>query len=383
MRYEILTELIDELEKKLKPIKKKCAKYGCDFKYEKVEEINKPIKGKYYNFTVVEVEGNAKIDNYELVGIIEQSDNGNIVNAINNCEVPKRFWTTENYCEHCNSKRNRKNLFIIRNTETNEYKQLGKSCVKLYTNGIDAEHFAQILHCYDILKKYNDMYFEDYIDTYNAIASYKVDDVLNLAIMLIDEIGYMNTNDEISTKSLIKYGLRDIKLMNKEINKKAIIEFTKADIDVDRSTKINNIKEYYMNMKADTEYIHNIQVLLSNEYIREDKIGYIAYLPKGYDKYIEQVKKQKALCDVDSIYYGDISKRYKQVDVKQIKDIATYSNDYGIVTVYQIVIDNSILIWKTNKHIELNDINKIDFTVKEHRIYKGINQTIVTRCKLY
>ena len=35
------------------------------------------------------------------------------------------------------------------------------------------------------------------------------------------------------------------------------------------------------------------------------------------------------------------------------------------------------------KHIELNDINKIDFTVKEHRIYKGINQTIVTRCKLY
>lgn len=383
MRYEILTELIDELEKKLKPIKKKCAKYGCDFKYEKVEEINKPIKGKYYNFTVVEVEGNAKIDNYELVGIIEQSDNGNIVNAFNNCEVPKRFWTTENYCEHCNSKRNRKNLFIIRNTETNEYKQLGKSCVKLYTNGIDAEHFAQILHCYDILKKYNDMYFEDYIDTYNAIASYKVDDVLNLAIMLIDEIGYMNTNDEISTKSLIKYGLRDIKLMNKEINKKAIIEFTKADIDVDRSTKINNIKEYYMNMKADTEYIHNIQVLLSNEYIREDKIGYIAYLPKGYDKYIEQVKKQKALCDVDSIYYGDISKRYKQVDVKQIKDIATYSNDYGIVTVYQIVIDNSILIWKTNKHIELNDINKIDFTVKEHRIYKGINQTIVTRCKLY
>lgn len=384
MRYEILTELIGELEKKIKPIQRKCNKYGCDFKYEKVEEITKYVNDDYYSFTVVEVEGEAIINDYQLVGVIEYSEEGNIVKPINNAEVPKRFWNTENYCEHCNSKRFRNKLYIVKNLKTNEYKQLGKSCVKLYTNGIDAEHFAKILECFDLFAQYDDLYFEDYIGSHYVTPNYKVNDVLNIAIMLIDNLGYMNSNDELSTKKLIQYGLRDIDYMNKEIRRYCNEEFTENDVKVDRTTKINSIKEYYLSQKADTEFIHNVKVLLSNEYIKADMIGYIAYLPNGYDKYIEQKKKLEIDFDIDNAsYYGEISKRYKQVDISNIKVIATYTTEYGITTVYQIIVDNSVLIWKTSKSYDISDINKIDFTVKEYKVYKGINQTVVTRCKLY
>ena len=126
MRYEILTDAMEKLEKELKKIERKCNKYGCPFEYKIIGTTNKIINKNYYDFTIVELSGMAIINDYELIGIIKREDNKNIVNSVNGSEVPKRFWNTDNYCEHCNSKRNRNTLFILRNTKTNEYKQKSK-----------------------------------------------------------------------------------------------------------------------------------------------------------------------------------------------------------------------------------------------------------------
>ena len=107
MRYEILTDAMEKLEKELKKIERKCNKYGCPFEYKIIGTTNKMINKNYYDFTIVELSGMAIINDYELIGIIKRVDNKNIVNSVNGSEVPKRFWNTDNYCEHCNSKRNR------------------------------------------------------------------------------------------------------------------------------------------------------------------------------------------------------------------------------------------------------------------------------------
>ena len=114
-------------------------------------------------------------------------------------------------------------------------------------------------------------------------------------------------------------------------------------------------------------------------------IGYLAYLPKGYDKVIEKQRKlKKKLSDTkDAIYYGIENTRYKQINVKDCSLVGNYSTVYGITNVYQIIVDNSVLIWKTTNSIDIDNVNKIDFTVKEHRLYNGIKQTSVTRCKVY
>lgn len=383
MRYEILTDAMEKLEKELKKIERKCNKYGCPFEYKIVGTTNKKVNKCYYEFTIVELEGIAKINEYELIGIIKRVNDKNIVNSVDGAEVPKRFWTTENYCEHCNSKRNRNTLYILKTTKTNEYKQVGKSCVKLYTNGIDAEDFARLYQYGNLLGEYSDLGYE-YIDTYNVSPTYKVDDVLNVACMLIDELGYINSDDELSTKSLIQYYLGyDLGVMNKQL--KGLYEFTDKELKADRSTKINAIKEYYMNIKAKNDYEHNIQVLLANEYISMNMVGYLAYLPKGYDKVIEKQRKLgKKLSDTKNIiYYGIENKRYKQINVKDCNLVGNYSTVYGIINVYQIIVDNSVLIWKTTNSIEIDNVNKIDFTVKEHKLYNGIKQTSVTRCKVY
>lgn len=127
MQYKICESFIDEIEKKLNRIKKKCDKYGNPFKFEIVGSEIENVKDDYgnfhpYKFFIVEVEGTAKIDDWECIAVLEVYNEGNIIRKINTTiEIPERFKYTDNICEHCNSKRNRTNLYIIHNTKTDEF----------------------------------------------------------------------------------------------------------------------------------------------------------------------------------------------------------------------------------------------------------------------
>lgn len=149
MMYAIYEDFYPDVEKKLKRVAKKCIKHGNDFTFEvKGEEIREEYDKeldwkKYYKFILVEVDGTAKIDNWECIAVLENHDAGNIIRRINTeIDIPKRFKHTENVCEHCNTRRQRNNLYVIHNIETDEWKQVGGSCLKLYTGGLSMEYVA-------------------------------------------------------------------------------------------------------------------------------------------------------------------------------------------------------------------------------------------------
>jgi hypothetical protein len=153
MQYNIYEDYFVDIEKKLKRIGKKCEKHGNPFVFNVVgteikEVVDKETKEKrYYKFIVVEVEGTAKINDYECVAVLENHEFGNVIRRINTeIEIPERFLNTDNYCEHCNSKRPRKELYIIHNVKTDEFKQVGSSCLMLYTNGLNAEYVASYIN---------------------------------------------------------------------------------------------------------------------------------------------------------------------------------------------------------------------------------------------
>jgi hypothetical protein len=156
MVYAIYEEFLPDVEKKLKRIARKCERHGNPFTFEiKGEEIRAirkhdstamvgmPNPVEYYKFVLIDVEGTARIDSWECLAVMEVHDVGNVIRRINTeVEIPERFRTSENICEHCNSKRNRNNLFVIHNTKTDEWKQVGGDCLKLYTNGLNMEYIT-------------------------------------------------------------------------------------------------------------------------------------------------------------------------------------------------------------------------------------------------
>ena len=408
MTYAIYEELFPEVDKKLQRVAKKCIKHGNAFTYEiKGTEIRAiedketwVIKDKqevhpvnYYKFILVEVEGTAKIDNWECIAVLEIHDMGNIIRRINTeIVIPERFKTSDNICEHCNSKRHRKNLYVIHNTDTDEWKQVGGDCLKLYTGGLNLEYVVAWLDGITELEE-NDGFIGGGSKCY-----YPVDEVLGAAVEVIEKLGYYNRESNLPTKDLVTILMRDTDLYQKIIDLNKELRLAKLDVyferkDFYREETMNTVKliiEYYTSLEADTEFIHNIQIMLNEGYVEIKNFGFLSYLPEGYNKYlkieVKKAEKEKARANEKSEYFGEIGKRYKDKAIQSINRLTSWETQWGTTHIYKIVIeDGSVLTWKssTGLYLERNEeFDKITFTVKNHTEYKGQKQTEITRCKV-
>lgn len=392
MTYAIYEDFYADVEKKLNKIAKKCTKYGNDFIFEiKGEEIrekyNKELdRTEYYKFILVEVEGTARINDWECIAVLEIHKDGNIIRRINtNIDMPKRFENSEDICEHCNSKRHRNNLYVIHNVVTDEWKQVGGNCLKLYTNGLNMEYVTAYMDGITELEEHSEVFRA------GGKAYFTVEEILSYAVEIINKLGYFNTQSSLPTKSLVTYlayNHRDkaIEEINRELTLiKSAIRFDDKDFSkTDTESTVEKIIEYYKGLDADSEFIHNIQLILNEGYVSVNNFGFLCYLPQGYKKYIEKEieKAEKEEANAESKYFGEIGIRYKDKVIKDVVCITKYQTQWGINSIYKITIeDDATLFWKTNKYIDNEkSFDKISFTVKAHNEYKGEKQTEITRC---
>lgn len=395
MVYAICNDFYPTLEKKLNRISKKCVKNGNPFIFRKIgEEVRKIHKNDHeenVKFIMVEVEGMEKFANWEFIATLENHSSGNIIRRYNTTiDVPEKFLYSGNFCEHCNSKRHRKNLYIIHNVETDEWKQVGGNCLMQYTNGLNMEYVAAWMDGITELEENNGIIGESYTPYY------MVDEVISYAAEIIGKIGYFNANADLPTKRLVSYLLVNrlddaIKKMNYDL-KSFKVEFSQKDFFHDETEEtVRKIMEYYENLEDSSEFVHNVQVMLKEGYVTGKNIGYLCYLPEGYAKHINKVKRDEARKaeKANSEYFGEVGKRYKNIPVQSIEVITSWETMYGRTYIYRIILENScVLTWKTSKWLFLDDegekvnVEKITFTVKEHKEYKSEKQTEVTRCKI-
>ena len=185
-----------------------------------------------------------------------------------------------------------------------------------------------------------------------------------------------------------------VDLATKEINRnlenaKMMIHFSDNDFYKEETEDIaNKVIEHYKNVDDDCEFIHNIHVMLNEEYVQLKNFGFLCYLPEGYAKHVqkEAKRKEREKAVANSEYFGNVGCRYKDKDILSVSLITSWETQFGITRIYKIVLENGeTLTWKTSNYLYLESnekFDKISFTVKSHNEYKGEKQTEVTRCKV-
>ena len=426
MVYAIYEGFFTDVEKKLTRIAKKCMKHGNEFTYkiagEEIREFENKETGKveYYKFVLVDVEGTARIDDWECIAVLEIHGNGNIIRRINtDIEMPDRFKASENVCEHCGSYRNRKNLYVIHNVKTDEWKQVGGNCLMLYTGGLNIEYVASYMDGITELEEQDGMFGTSF-----GVPYYKVEDVLAWAVEVIGKTGYFNSNFSLPTKRTVAHFLfeKDLSMAIIESNKdfhsrKLDIRFSKNDfLKPDTNETVNKIIKYYNDLEDNSEFVHNIKIMLAEGFVASKNFGYLCYLPHGYAKHIEREVERAKRLEEKHEYFGEVGKRYKDVKVFHAERLTSWETDYGWMNLYKIILESGeVLTWKTSndlfdcmfedKYYDVNGehqawvvdnededkghwerhyitIDSITFTVKEHKTYNEQKQTEVTRCKL-
>lgn len=393
MRYNIPVENIEELRKTAARIQKKAVKHGCNVVFEEVDEFFKEevledgtnVTRKYI---VVEAEGEAKAEGWVFAGTIEHTQAGNILRSVSDeYKIPERYRNAKPYCEHCNTKRYRKDTYVVFNEETGEFKQVGKSCLQEYTNGLSIEMAACILrwlksveeHCY-----YGGSSYKPY---------WEVTEVSKYFVETMKKFGWASSSaGESSTKNL-GMNLYDLehgaKWLFKEEKRKYEELVAKVEFDA------NNTSDEYIEAALEwarswdgheyNDYRENLKVIANMKYCEWKHLGYLASLFMAYDKEMErEIKKMKRENErAKSQYVGEIKDRIS-CNISSFRELTWWENEWGMTFLYEFVTDEgNILIWKTSKWLDPEkDITSITGTIKAHNEFRGIKQTELTRCKV-
>lgn len=406
--YAVYEGHMDALKKKITTIQNKCRKYGCDFSFKEVGEefrevptgesdpfTGKPIKVKC-KFILVQAEGTAVINDWEFVASVEHTDAGNIFSkAMTNVEIPVRYRTAPCTCEHCNTNRIRKDTFIIRNTKTGEFKQVGKSCLMDFTHGMSAScatWFASLKNVFEEAE-------ERPVSSWNWYQKfYDTKEVLQFTAETIRHFGFRKScNSGDSTMGMMTRFF-DLTHGNTKYWEHSFINETKNlmqkvgfDSDSQEAVKMTEDALAWINsQEASNDYLHNLKTVCSLPEVNSGKFGLLVSLFPSYNKDLELQDKlrREAEAGKQSKHVGQVGDRIT-VDVESIKCITSWEscfNGYTTTTTYVWKItgkDGNIFTWKTSKWMnEELPPKTIKGTVKEHKIFREVNQTELTRCKI-
>lgn len=406
MKYNIPVENIALLDKKMARIQRKAERNGTPFKYEKCETIHvedEERPGVYHDVIVVDVDCIVKRNGWEVVAVLDHEYNRflncegeNLVHKINDGpEIPKRFYGAKCNCEHCNINRYRKETVVLYNEEKDIYRQVGKSCLMEYTNGINADMVADAMTFINEVEN-----FTEY-GTYSTL-SVRVDEFLLNVYVCAQIWGYQtkkaieNRYNEMGEK---RFAAMDYP--HKSSTAGMAISVTSGDAPVvNRSEFWEYHKEHYAEAgkfvadarkwiseqdTSDNDFMNNMRVLSQANYVRVSDIGTLAYLIKAYDNVVKTLeKKEKEKEKVPQyIYGGEVNERIEIQGVLVPK--ASFETMYGTMNIYNIEVGNVLYVWKTTTFVSdcfVNQVVNIRGTVKEHKEYKGIRQTVLTRCKI-
>lgn len=376
--YTILTEVQEDVEKKLNKCAKKAEKYNVPFSFDfgtpYTLEIPHEIDGqKYVNrYEVVDltiISDVIKKDGYEVVASLEHAEEGNIVTTFT--DLIRNEWVhTAPFCEHCHANHNLRHTFIVKKGD--DEKQVGRTCLKDYC-GIDPQKIGMINEFFEDMEEYT----AERYDLESVPVVFDAEKALAIAIQINREQGYRKSDEPDSNKSLLSKALSGNTSVNENDMAKA-----KEMIEIIKNMSLDD---------AITNYLNNVQVRLQFEYAycKHSDLGYFAFAPVAVEKYLERMEKQRQrdaernAMSASSDYVGTIGQR-TEFNIKEAKLLTSFENYYGVTFLYRFIDENdNVLVWFASSPLEdSSEVSKIKATVKDHSERDGVKQTIITRVKV-
>ena len=326
----------------------------------------------------VEVEGAYAINGWEFVATIEHTPNGNIIRAINSDlekDIPEKYKTVGPECEHCHRIRDRKDTYLIHNDETDEWKQVGKTCLKEYTGGLDAELCAQIASVFRICDE-AEGWEDDGIFNWRSDKTIPNDIFKKYVLPIIKQYGYKKDS---SVETILD-----------AINGTGVYgpyadERDRREPEIATDKDLEPINEYADSVQDDQYgYFRNAKLTWLKDYVEYRDLPLIASFIGTYFKNQNEIAQQKKNSETTK-WIGKVGDKIT-IDIKSIRVLYTKSNrEYSYYAepsyVYEIIdSEGNTYICDTSK--DLRNALSITGTIKGYKEYRGVKQTVLTRVKI-
>lgn len=404
MTYSIPEMNMEALEKKLARISKKAAKYGCDFRFEKtgehfetreLDEYDKNGKRltEEIRYIDIDVEGKAEANGWQFAASLDYTEKGNIISGVAGLEIPERFYSCTPWCEHCKTRRDRKSSYIVYHAESGEFKQVGSGCLKDFTHGLSAEAVAQYeswIHECEEASEFSGFggWAQRWYDTREFMAA---------AAETIRIFGYVKRGTEgmTATADLVDdlyrvYAGHSLGLCRDFLLEQYDMARSKGwDMDNPASWELaDTVRDWIASNEKNDNYFHNLKVACALDHVLGNSAGLVVSAFPAYNREMDYqaekiARERKAAAEgAASDYVGKIGERIS-FETDNSRCLTSWATQFGMTFVYKFVDgDGNIYTWKTGKDLDCDCRYKVVGTVKEHKDYRGVKQTELTRCKV-
>ena len=395
--YVIPCFKMEEMEKRIKRMSAKAKRMGLEeFTMEVVGEELKTFTLENNNkvtlaFDVVKVSGEApQIEGYKIIAMVERANGENIITRLDEeSNVSTEYLANvDTRCNHCNNNRARKYIFVLEN-ENGELMQVGKACLKDFSNSnYSAESIANYYSGLDGLFNLEKVEEEDIVQGGSGWSEIQipVEQILVYSMYLTDKVGYIpGSHVGITTKVQVHHAIFEPEKLKKTINLPDYEELREK-----YKSTIEEIVAYYQGLDGENQYIHNLKALLKGKTVYWKHAGYLVSAYYGYLKTMEKVASEENARiaedtedERESEFVGEVGVRDTFILV--YNKTVSYIGSFGTSYMYFFKDRNgNVFMWGTNKLIELkkNEELEVTGTIREHKEYKDVKQTIITRCKL-
>lgn len=398
MMYLIPTENMESFEKKIARIRRKAERAKVDFSYKRLEPIQKEtdLPGVTVECVPVMVECKIHYENWIVIAVLDHHEVGNVIHLVEGewkpsaeLALPSRFRTAKSFCEHCNTMRSRNKTVVIYNTQTKQFKQVGTTCLREYTGGIDAEAIAAFE---EAIKSP-----EEFLGVSGSSKFFiETKDYLSAVVATMSLYGFMSKKKAAEINEEVRYN-NNIKRVEATCTK-AVHLMTNNEKPNEMSNKWHNIYkskdteafvedalEWIKSYNEPNDFMENLRVICSGSHIKVSDVGFAACLMDLYKRHLEHEKtrKQKEQENEMYRYYGEVGEKVTLNG--RLACVTSYSTQFGVMFIYKMIYNSAIFVWKTSKYLGIDDsgaeVNLVG-TIKEHSEFRGVKQNMLVRCKV-
>ena len=336
-----------------------------------------------------------KVAGWKLVGVISYlEDKTSVVTRAPGYEgeIPERFWdSSPNLCEHCQTKRKRKECFILYSEEENRFMQVGRSCLKDFL-GVSGDTLAQRL---DYIRKLYDKLGGgggevDEESFWGGGAAQRAD-VLELVLWgtsVYRKLGWVTATQARergwsggSADDAVEFAQGPPRV--KELIKK----YEEAQPDGTDLEEAEKALEWILDLDVSpqNDYLFTLQQLARQEVVPARMEKRIAGLYAAYARAMERDRERQRDQHAESEYVGEIGE-YGTFPNVTLEAKRPFDGMYGPTFQHKFVDeDGNVFIWWASRDSGFEPGAKVDVvaTIKDHKAFRGEKQTVITRAVLH
>jgi hypothetical protein len=325
--------------------------------------------------TVIIAGDTPRIGPWSLVASIDDLDGKPFFRPVPGSIVPEDFRDTDpQACDYCHARRYRTETFIVHNSDTDAYAQVGRQCIRDFL-GWDISTLTSYFGRFGSLLSDPEGGFGSYVQP-----RFRPSDIIMAAanVVAVDGV-YHRADANDSTKGIVfdillpPMGGRDVKWYSDLLDRylsmpekaQAIFDATMTALET---------------LDTTSDWAYNITTAVKVEMVGLRQVGILASAVILGLRAIEEAATRR---EGVSEFIGSIGER---IDITaEIRDFNTFQGYYGTTTIVTLMHENhNIVKWfaSSGGFPAVGTTVRLTGTVKKHDEYKGTRQTIVTRCKL-